>query len=411
MQGAQAQASAYESSGRNIASGITNAAQAFTTYIENSRIQKAEKERQNMAAQLIAENFGIDYKDALTGVKGIGAEASIQMFAGVQQQQRMQRNMQFLDQAFAVNTTPEGEVDVAGAIQSFSEMGGSPSEAIPFIQQGIESGVIRPMSDGPKPIKISAEDFPDWAEKQKKAGNDYTITGQDRSGDFYVKDISPLAGPSTVLNMGGELTPIEKGLQEADIAMVNKLGESAASAEEQNSVYSEMLPLIGNTYSGIGGDLVVKGKQVVRALGGNPDGLEEGEILRALGNQLALRLRNPDSGMGLTGNTSDRDVKFLKDSVPNIEKSPEGNRKLIEIAVRINQRKVEKAEMAKNYIRQNGSMDGFNKKWKEYLDMPENDIFYGMSPGDPPATPSPSQAQGGNYNVIEFLKQNNIPLD
>lgn len=59
--------------------------------------------------------------------------------------------------------------------------------------------------------------------------------------------------------------------------------------------------------------------------------LSRQETFVALGNQLALRLRNPDSGLGLTGNTSDRDVRFLLDSVPNLSSTEEGNKILLKL--------------------------------------------------------------------------------
>jgi hypothetical protein len=61
------------------------------------------------------------------------------------------------------------------------------------------------------------------------------------------------------------------------------------------------------------------------------EGLAEAEVFEALSNQLALLIRNPDSGMGLPGATSNRDLQFLIDSVPNLQKSPEGNKTLIKV--------------------------------------------------------------------------------
>ena len=61
------------------------------------------------------------------------------------------------------------------------------------------------------------------------------------------------------------------------------------------------------------------------------DGLAEAEVFTALSNQLALLVRNPESGMGLPGATSNADLVFLKESVPGLQKSPEGNLMLIEV--------------------------------------------------------------------------------
>ena len=61
------------------------------------------------------------------------------------------------------------------------------------------------------------------------------------------------------------------------------------------------------------------------------DGLAEAEVFTALSNQLALLVRNPESGMGLPGATSNADLIFLKESVPGLQKSPEGNLMLIDV--------------------------------------------------------------------------------
>lgn len=59
-------------------------------------------------------------------------------------------------------------------------------------------------------------------------------------------------------------------------------------------------------------------------------GLAEAEVFNAISNQLALLIRNPDSGMGLPGATSNRDLSFLIESVPNLGTSVQGNKLLLE---------------------------------------------------------------------------------
>ena len=60
-------------------------------------------------------------------------------------------------------------------------------------------------------------------------------------------------------------------------------------------------------------------------------GLKEAEVFNALGSQLALLVRNPASDMGLPGATSNRDLDFLIDTVPTLQKSVEGNKLLLEV--------------------------------------------------------------------------------
>lgn len=86
-----------------------------------------------------------------------------------------------------------------------------------------------------------------------------------------------------------------------------------------------------------------------------------GDLVNALQNRMALLVRNPDSGMGLPGAASDRDVAFLKAANPGLGLTPEGNRLAIEVLRRMANRKVEIAAMADRYIADKGKLDaGFN---------------------------------------------------
>lgn len=59
--------------------------------------------------------------------------------------------------------------------------------------------------------------------------------------------------------------------------------------------------------------------------------LAPAQAFRAIQNTMALELRNPESGYGLTGNTSNRDVQFLLASVPNLDNTPEANLAMLDI--------------------------------------------------------------------------------
>ena len=67
-------------------------------------------------------------------------------------------------------------------------------------------------------------------------------------------------------------------------------------------------------------------------LGVEISGLSEAEALESISNKLALGIRNPASGMGLPGATSNRDLDFLLAAIPGLRKSEEGNRLMIKIA-------------------------------------------------------------------------------
>jgi hypothetical protein len=114
------------------------------------------------------------------------------------------------------------------------------------------------------------------------------------------------------------------------------------------------------------------------------------EAMRAQQNLMALRLRNPDSGFGLTGNTSDRDVTFLKDSVAGIEKTPEGNRAVLTIMMAKQRREAFLSRAKAEYIFQTGSLAGWGDFKKGLVDQTpffeDDEAAFISSLGQPPPT-------------------------
>lgn len=81
-------------------------------------------------------------------------------------------------------------------------------------------------------------------------------------------------------------------------------------------------------------------------------GLDVGEIGRQVGpaqaseailNRMALAVRNPAGGEGMPGAMSDPDREFLLRTIPNLSKSPDGNKMLIKIMTALEERKVNEA--------------------------------------------------------------------
>ena len=107
---------------------------------------------------------------------------------------------------------------------------------------------------------------------------------------------------------------------------------------------------------------------------GNADQLAGGELLTSVQNRMALIMRNPDSGMGMPGAVSDRDLTFLKDAQIGMNRTPEGNRQMLQAFRLLEQRKLEIAQLADAYVEQHGQLDvGFNKIVKRYA--AENPLF------------------------------------
>ena len=86
---------------------------------------------------------------------------------------------------------------------------------------------------------------------------------------------------------------------------------------------------------------------------GDLDKMSEQETIRTVSNKMALRLRNPESGMGLTGNTSNKDLQFLKSSVVGLNRTRQGNIKVIDLMQRYNKMSMDVANYQQQIIAQN----------------------------------------------------------
>ncbi|MAO89938.1 MAG: hypothetical protein CMM81_00220 [Rhodospirillales bacterium] len=77
--------------------------------------------------------------------------------------------------------------------------------------------------------------------------------------------------------------------------------------------------------------------------------LQEGELIQSIQSRLAPAMRQTGSG-----SSSDRDVSMFLAALPNLLRTPEGNRQVVDHLERIAQRKAQELQFAENYYRQNG---------------------------------------------------------
>lgn len=100
---------------------------------------------------------------------------------------------------------------------------------------------------------------------------------------------------------------------------------------------------------------------------GDADTVADSELVQTIGNQLALQLRNPETGMGMPGAVSDRDLQFLRESVPGLANSVAGNRRLLDYTRRLNQRATQVEQLANDYAQRNGRLDtGFRAELAQW---------------------------------------------
>jgi hypothetical protein len=108
------------------------------------------------------------------------------------------------------------------------------------------------------------------------------------------------------------------------------------------------------------------------------DSLGPKQALQALGNEVALQLRNPAGGAGMPGQLSDKDREFLMSMTPGLAKTPEGNRLIIKTAIKMSEREQEVAKLARAYRLKRGTIDeGFYEELAAFSEA--NPLFGDLS--------------------------------
>lgn len=97
---------------------------------------------------------------------------------------------------------------------------------------------------------------------------------------------------------------------------------------------------------------------------GSQEQVGKAEAATTIVNQMALKLRNPESGLGMPGAMSDKDLSFLKQSVVGLETTPEGRKLIIDLTRRAANRRLEVARLADEFYYQN---DNSFKGWSDHL--------------------------------------------
>lgn len=121
---------------------------------------------------------------------------------------------------------------------------------------------------------------------------------------------------------------------------------------------------------GIAKELGADSEPFLQSLGGE-------QFLQALSSQHALILRNPSSGLGLTGNTSDKDLRFLVGAVFGLGKTAAANEALIIMQIAANRRSRAKAEMRSGLLSEHGTagLHRMNTEWNKWINEEENSFL------------------------------------
>lgn len=171
-----------------------------------------------------------------------------------------------------------------------------------------------------------------------------------------------------------------------------KVQEGAQKAISMLDMYGIAEENLKKAATGKFGDLVQSMREIGARFGmSDIDKVASGQVLRAVGNRVALLMRSGSGGEGgMPGALSDRDLTFLIQSITNLDNTPEGNALLLSVLKKIENRKIEIAALADAYMeRNNGVLDsGFNRAVRNF--SAQNPLFGNSVLGE---GPTPRQDQ------------------
>ena len=183
-----------------------------------------------------------------------------------------------------------------------------------------------------------------------------------------------------------------------------KIQDAALAAQSKLSTLGYIGQLLDrpNIDTGKGAEARLELRKALKAIGIDLGDVGSAEALRAVSNQFALELRNPEGGAGMPGALSDSDRQFLTTMVPGLANTPEGNRQILDFAGRVARRNVEIERMRQNYVRQRGRIDeNFLATVTDFA--AQNPLFPQANRGSGPA-PAPKGASSGAPGGFKILR-------
>lgn len=189
-----------------------------------------------------------------------------------------------------------------------------------------------------------------------KEYNLYLNQGGDKSFTDWKIKIKTASAPkiNNVINTGDN--QYAKSLAELNAKSdfdIQKSGQNATNAIATLNTMNRLLDN-PNLYTGTGGDTMLRVKSMLKSAGVNIEGVPEAELFRALSNKTVLDATGGSLGVAISN--ADRD--FLQQISPNLGNTPQGNKQIIDNAIKVEQRKMQIAQWAREYkARNKGQLD------------------------------------------------------
>lgn len=227
-------------------------------------------------------------------------------------------------------------------------------------------------------------------ERAKASGNTADAQGIEREIARLPASEKTGASASGLVVPGFQATPTTAQVSQAAADKEYQIGTAKDLVETRKNIMNAGFSAgsniakyqqLGKLLSDVdGGALTATGTNIASAmnsLGFKIDkNLPNKEAAAALGNEMALELRNPANGAGMPGAMSDADRNYLVSMIPNASQSAQGRKQLLEAKIAVEQRKSQTATFARNYEKKYGKLDnGFFEQMSAW--SAQNPLFKG----------------------------------
>lgn len=153
-------------------------------------------------------------------------------------------------------------------------------------------------------------------------------------------------------------TEYENEMAKQSAGQYKSMQDAGAAAASRINNLSRINTLLGdfeggkftNTQTGLASAMNSLGIKIDPKLGNK-------EAAAALGNEMALKLRDPANGGGMPGAMSDADREFLRSMVPNASQTAEGRKLMIDAGIKVAQRDQQVAQFARQWRAKQGRLD------------------------------------------------------
>ena len=254
----------------------------------------------------------------------------------------------------------------------FTGKTGTDRTADMLIKRGFDPGMARIVADDPGMLravlpsmlgtKDQTDDTKEYAlySSQEKAAGRTPIPFVD-----YMIKLKQAGSTRVTQNNSGE-NSYDKAMGESFAKKYNTITDAGARAPGTLGSIALMRKAMDdpNFTSGAGAErFALPLKQAIAAFGGDPSAAASMELFRSQAAKNILDTMGGSLGAGISN--ADRD--FVQSQTANLGNTPAGNRALLDVAERVERRKIEVSRLAAEYVQKNGRLDaGFDRALAAY---------------------------------------------